>query len=141
MGSLIDISNKKFGYLIAICVDFSRPYVSSLWKCKCDCGKTTIVPSQDLRRCHTTSCGCMKYKLISQKMKIKTNIAGKKFGRLTVIKRSHQQPDGAWKWQCKCECGVIKTYRGSSLVAGNTKSCGCFAKEQRRKKRRKKKDG
>lgn len=34
------------------------------------------------------------------------------------------------RWVCKCECGKIKLVRESSLLQGQSKSCGCLAFEQ-----------
>lgn len=55
---------------------------------------------------------------------------GRKFGRLTAIRVS----DGTGtptncKWECKCDCGNVVYVLGSSLRNGNTKSCGCLARE------------
>ena len=35
-------------------------YKNATWKCRCDCGKETVVPTCHLRSGHTTSCGCNK---------------------------------------------------------------------------------
>lgn len=32
----------------------------ALWKCRCDCGNTTIVQGKKLRNGHTRSCGCLQ---------------------------------------------------------------------------------
>lgn len=32
----------------------------TLWKCKCDCGKETIVSQTNLQNGHTKSCGCLQ---------------------------------------------------------------------------------
>ena len=32
------------------------------WKCKCECGNTTIVQGTSLRNNHTKSCGCLSSK-------------------------------------------------------------------------------
>lgn len=62
------------------------------------------------------------------------DLTGKKFGKLTVIKRveNHVQPSGAsyTRWLCKCECGNEVTVRTSDLTRGHTKSCGCLQKEK-----------
>jgi hypothetical protein len=60
---------------------------------------------------------------------------GKKFNRLTVLKFSHS--DKRWrKWYLvRCDCGKEKTIMGSAMVSGNTKSCGCLAKEIKQTKR------
>lgn len=58
------------------------------------------------------------------------DLTGKKFGRLTVIKRSGSNRDGSAMWLCRCECGIEKIVRGTDLKNGKTKSCGCFQKEK-----------
>lgn len=35
-------------------------YKNATWKCRCDCGKETVVSTCHLRSGHTTSCGCNK---------------------------------------------------------------------------------
>jgi len=57
----IDITGKRFGSLIAMeCVKRDRGH--SYWLCKCDCGgPSTVVTLNNLRRKHTTSCGCLKF--------------------------------------------------------------------------------
>ena len=56
------------------------------------------------------------------------------FGRLTVIGFSHQ--DSKWRrhYLCRCVCGTEKTVQGTLLKSGNTRSCGCLAKESRAKR-------
>lgn len=58
------------------------------------------------------------------------DLAGKTFGRLTVIKRieNHISPSGKMysKWLCKCECGKYIEVLGRSLRGGHTQSCGCL---------------
>lgn len=57
------------------------------------------------------------------------DLTGKKFGRLTVIKRVENNKFGQLQWLCKCECGNIKKIRGGHLKSGAIKSCGCLNKE------------
>lgn len=61
------------------------------------------------------------------------DLTGKKFGRLTVIKRveNHVQPSGKQylQWLCKCDCGNETVVRGANLKRGHTQSCGCLIKE------------
>ena len=56
------------------------------------------------------------------------NIVGKKFGKLTIIKRSENKgkQKNVTAWICECECGN-KNFEtlGNSLSAGKTTSCGC----------------
>lgn len=57
------------------------------------------------------------------------NLAGKTFGRLTVIDRSESTKDGRTKWLCECSCGNICAVIGRDLKNGHTRSCGCYRKE------------
>ena len=58
------------------------------------------------------------------------DLTGKKFGRLTVIKRSYSNREKRRaKWLCKCDCGKEKIIRGYSLRSGHTRSCGCLQKD------------
>ena len=56
-------------------------------------------------------------------------LAGKKFGRLTVVRRSARPLKNGSYWDCLCECGNTKTVRSMNLRNGNTKSCGCLQNE------------
>ena len=57
------------------------------------------------------------------------DLTGKKFGKLTVIKKADDyiSPKGmhAPRWLCQCDCGKIKEIAQSSLNSGHAKSCGC----------------
>lgn len=59
------------------------------------------------------------------------DLRGARFGRLVAI-----EPNGksstSLAWRCKCDCGSETTVRAYSLRVGNTKSCGCLAKESAR---------
>jgi hypothetical protein len=55
------------------------------------------------------------------------NRVGKKYGKLTVIKRSGSK-DGYAIWLCECECGVTRDYSSASLRANPRISCGCSRK-------------
>lgn len=57
----------------------------------------------------------------------KIDITGKKFGRLTALKRIGSNGSSAI-WLCKCECGNEKEVTLQHLKQG-TKSCGCLHKE------------
>ena len=57
-----------------------------------------------------------------------SELVGKKFGRLTVIRRA---PKGGncISWVCRCDCGKEITTRSTSLRNGHTKSCGCYQRD------------
>lgn len=56
------------------------------------------------------------------------DLTGKKYGRLTVVKRVENQGNKPM-WECLCDCGNVKNVRSDSLKNGNIKSCGCLSKE------------
>jgi hypothetical protein len=57
---------------------------------------------------------------------------GKRFGRLTVIKRTDQKQGSSYLWLCKCDCGNELLVRTERLTTGNVKSCGCLRRETRK---------
>lgn len=57
-------------------------------------------------------------------------LAGQRFGRLTVIERAGSTPGGVSKWKCICDCGNIVIASCGNLKNGHTKSCGCLVKEK-----------
>lgn len=63
------------------------------------------------------------------------DITGKRFGRLTVIRRFGTSRQGLATWLCQCDCGRECVIGGSHLRKGNTRSCGCFHDESARKRR------
>lgn len=56
-------------------------------------------------------------------------LTGLRFGKLTVIKRTDDcvSANGhrCIQWLCKCDCGSTVVLKGSSLISGYNKSCGC----------------
>lgn len=57
MSALIDLVNQRFGTLVVISRAPNR-VGKSMWLCQCDCGRTSFVISDNLRRGRTRSCGC-----------------------------------------------------------------------------------
>lgn len=69
-----NLTNKKFGRLTVISVGEKRRYKSRTriyWKCKCDCGNTKLVRSDNLTSGLTISCGCYKNEVFEKKNRIK----------------------------------------------------------------------
>jgi hypothetical protein len=87
------------------------------WMCDCECGKTIIKRSWDLRKKRAKSCGCQRV----------LNLVGKKFNKLTVISRTNNdEKNGDIRWICRCDCGKEKIVSSSHLANGNVGSCGCI---------------
>ena len=61
------------------------------------------------------------------------DLTGKRFGKLTVLKRVIKINSKKTYFLCKCECGKIKTIYRDDIVSGKTISCGCHKKEMARK--------
>ncbi|MBC1744273.1 AP2 domain-containing protein [Listeria welshimeri] len=60
------------------------------------------------------------------------DLAGKKFGRLTV-KEFVRSENGNAVWNCVCTCSNEKEVLAYKLKQGNVQSCGCLAKENGKK--------
>lgn len=133
MGALIDLTGQRFGRLTVIEKDTSKGTKrGAFWRCRCDCGKIKTIGSGALRNGLTQSCGCLNKEIISHPKDL-SDMIGKKFGKLTVIKRepNHITPSGQKKamWLCKCDCGNTTITSSESLKDGHTKSCGCLPKK------------
>lgn len=94
------------------------------WLCLCDCGKETIVSTTGLKSGHTKSCGCYQDEVASDIHFI--DLAGQRYGKLTVVKRTENSKTGLVKYLCKCDCGNTTLVAGAPLVDGRTQSCGCW---------------
>lgn len=57
------------------------------------------------------------------------DLSGKKFGHLTVIRKSEKKSKSGSMWECKCDCGNIVTVARCGLISGHAKSCGCTRKK------------
>ena len=63
------------------------------------------------------------------------DLTGKRFGRLTVLRRDgviYMSGNRRWSqptWLCKCDCGTEFVTCGAYLRQGRTKSCGCLRRE------------
>ena len=130
---MVNHVGKRFGRLVVIAQDKYIKNRGTYWLCKCDCGNTTIVIGQNLRNGHTKSCGCLGketrlHNLDSTRGCMFKNLAGKVFGRLTVLDK-YEKRGKPYYWLCQCECGNTKYVRASHLFEGNVRSCGCLAKE------------
>ncbi len=112
-----DLAGQRFGRLTALKIH-SRKFGMIQWLCRCDCGNEKVACGTNLSKGKTKSCGC-----IVRNQGYKKDLAGRRFGKLTVLEYSHSKSNKPY-WRCLCDCGNEKTIRGHNFVTGNTKSCG-----------------
>ena len=70
MADLIDLTGKRFGRLTVIekMPPRYKNKTAAFWRCKCDCGRETIVIGRSLRVGLTKSCGCIQSEMMSNKI-------------------------------------------------------------------------
>ena len=66
----------------------------------------------------------------NEKSGLKTNLVGKRFGRLLVTEFSHSDSRRKAYWKAVCDCGGEKTVAGYNLGV-SVSSCGCLQSESR----------
>ena len=57
------------------------------------------------------------------------DMTGLRFGRLAVLRMSRRRNGTLAMWWCRCDCGNVKTYNGSDLRKGHSRSCGCLQRD------------
>lgn len=120
MGKIVDLSNKKFGMLTVISYVYSKNR-HAYWLCKCECGKSKITNSSQLRSGKVKSCGCLIKITSLMKYKDYTN---KKFNNLRAIKFVKRERNVTF-WMFKCDCGNETVLNINGVVNGHIKNCGC----------------
>lgn len=58
------------------------------------------------------------------------NLAGQKFGELTVIRDTCERNGGHIIYKCRCSCGNTSYSQACHLNSGHTKSCGCLSRKK-----------
>lgn len=113
-----DLTNRRFGKLVAIKPTDKRIHRSVVWICRCDCGNEIKIAAKELTNGNKKNCGCVK------------NLVGKRFGRLVVVRELEKRGRNKQRlWECKCDCGKITKVTTEHLTNNHTKSCGCLKKE------------
>lgn len=125
MARLVDISGQRFGTLTALRPHGRDAYGRALWLCRCDCGQTLAIRSNNLRTGNSRSCGCKKHAANRRLI----NLVGRVFGRLLVIERDTAKKAKTY-WICSCDCGAVRSVWSAHLLRGRTRSCGCLVSEK-----------
>jgi len=103
-----DITNKRFGRLVAKEKTDKRDGSSIVWKCICDCGKEKRVSVSRLSSGSTKSCGCLRRCSIE---------AGQIIGRFKINKELESRTKkGLILFECICqECNEEKILSSRQL--------------------------
>jgi len=64
------------------------------------------------------------------------DFTGQRFGMVTVLGYVGRLGSKERGWTCQCSCGTYFVARSSNLATGNTRSCGCVAREAVRARRK-----
>ena len=65
-------------------------------------------------------------------MSKRLELAGRRFGRLTVLRYAGRTNNRVSIWLCACDCGNQSLVIGAKLQIGTTRSCGCLRAENSR---------
>lgn len=60
------------------------------------------------------------------------DMTGQRVGRLVVVERAPNSPEGNAQWRCRCDCGTEVLKKGGDLRFGRIHSCGCLRREKTR---------
>ena len=118
-----DIIGKTFNEITVLTYDHrddSKGYTRHYYKCKCSCGKEFLCMRGQIVNGKTKSCGHLNHQI--------KDISGNKYGRLNVINLAYIKKGSSY-YNCKCDCGNECIIERRNLVAGLTKSCGCYSRE------------
>lgn len=119
-----DLSGQQFGELTVMNQLGVDDTGDTMWLCRCDCGNVIIVPEMRLVSHKIKHCSAS----IHHKHSIQ--LAGKRFGRLTVLREAAEpSKNGNVRWICRCDCGNYTEVDGYNLRQGVTRSCGCLRRE------------
>lgn len=125
-----DLTGQRFGRWAVVGRGLDKTCGKRLlrtWTCVCDCGTVRDVGENSLITGKSVSCGCYRKERAAESITY-TDLTGQRFGHWTVLRKlkSIKFPSGyAQLWECKCDCGTVKSVEQSMLKSGMSRSCGC----------------
>ncbi len=132
----LDLTGCRFGMLTVIGLNPDYKGKGIYWKCKCECGKIKSFRTNALKNGKVKSCGCQNHNQASERLF--KDISNQRFGRLVAKEIDHKLADKngntKYYWKCQCDCGNEIVVVTSSLINGDTKSCGCLQAEESSKR-------
>lgn len=124
MKNLDNLVGKKFGKLTVLEYDKVIGKGHTYWKCQCDCGTIKSIRKDGLISGAVVSCGCFHKENIRKTFT--KDLTGKQFGKLKVLEWAGSNKHNSSLWLCECECGTKKIIPSSTLIKGESNSCGCL---------------
>ena len=115
-----NIAGLRSGKVTAIAPTNTKRRGLFLWRCRCDCGTEFLVEPYKIVNHKIQSCGC------ARKGHNLKDLAGRRFGKLTVLRRLDEKIGSSYAWLCQCDCGkTLKVSTNALLSTPGTRSCGC----------------
>ncbi len=114
----IDLTGLTFGALSVVGRAGAERSGEAKWICRCECGKSLVRRSSNLRRedAPVQSCGCRNPAIGGRR----DDITGLWFGRWLVLSRVS---DRSGYWHCRCECGTEREVFGPAMKTGRSQGC------------------
>lgn len=113
-----DVTNQRFGKLVALYPDNIPQKDRQKWICQCDCGKLSSVSISNLRNGHTQSCGCL------HDLEYRTMVDGTCLELITSTKLPKNNCSGikGVSYYSKTDSWIATlTFRGQHYYLGNYK--------------------
>ena len=87
MSRVSDLTGMRFGRLVVVSRAGSNAKGNALWRCRCDCGKETVVVGYSLNGGRSKSCGCLHHEQLSTRNRNEKRTHGETHTRLYTIWR------------------------------------------------------
>lgn len=103
------------------------------YRCRCVCGTERLVKYKDMPKLPGRSCGCIREQRKKEaaelaRARLTASEIGKTFGSWTVLALDETPRSSRQRYYlCRCVCGTERSVRRSSLLSGDSLSCGCVS--------------
>lgn len=121
----IEIGKQYFNWLVLAEAEKKHRQYRIEVECQCEKKTRKIIYTNDLKKGKTKSC-CMNGFVHPKRL----DLVGQVFFRLTVKEKAGTNKHGKSLFKCQCTCGQEVIVPGQSLKQGDTKSCGCYNREE-----------
>ena len=102
-----DLSQQRFGSLVAIRPTDQRSNGKVVWECQCDCGKTHYVSSANLANGSVKTCGKCNEPL-KKPIPHEEKFIGQQFGIWEILEATPQRANGYIVYLSRCQkCGYV----------------------------------